>query len=247
MTAILSQPQCAKTEISLQLETALHPMMIQKDYYKRWIGLQPATDVATICMLTCLLSVSLSPKQWVLTSLHNKVSSLNQTADIFNYTFLKDSWGKFHSYFTENYCKGSDMSNWELPSKSALIQIMAWCLVGDKPMLNLIDCQNSNITCIKSPNLNVSLLVCPYGISGHAETLQLVCYAAMESSSVSELSIFHWQDLHGALTLLCWHWGRTFRDLSVDAPSQWETTSHCNVVSHWLGAYTKWSLNILSP
>ena len=26
------------------------------------------------------------------------------------------------------------------------------------------------------------------------------------------------------------------------APSQWETTLHCNVVSHWLGTYTKWSL-----
>ena len=24
---------------------------------------------------------------------------------------------------------------------------------------------------------------------------------------------------------------------------QWETTLHCNVVSHWLGAYTKWSLH----
>ena len=28
----------------------------------------------------------------------------------------------------------------------------------------------------------------------------------------------------------------------MNAPSQWETTLHCNVVSHWLGAYTKWSL-----
>ena len=32
------------------------------------------------------------------------------------------------------------------------------------------------------------------------------------------------------------------RDLSVHAPSQWETTLHCNVISHWLCAYTKWSL-----
>ena len=31
---------------------------------------------------------------------------------------------------------------------------------------------------------------------------------------------------------------------SVHAPCQWETTLHCNVVSHWLGAYTKWSLYI---
>ena len=32
------------------------------------------------------------------------------------------------------------------------------------------------------------------------------------------------------------------RDHFVNAPSQWETTLHCNVVSHWLGAFTKWSL-----
>ena len=29
------------------------------------------------------------------------------------------------------------------------------------------------------------------------------------------------------------------RDHFVFAPSQWETTLHCYVVSHWLGAYTK--------
>ena len=32
------------------------------------------------------------------------------------------------------------------------------------------------------------------------------------------------------------------RDHFVYAPSQWETL-HCNSISHWLGAYTKWSLN----
>ena len=31
------------------------------------------------------------------------------------------------------------------------------------------------------------------------------------------------------------------RDHFVNAPSQWEMTLHCNVISHWLGAYTKWS------
>ena len=34
-----------------------------------------------------------------------------------------------------------------------------------------------------------------------------------------------------------------FRDHSVHAPSQWETTLHCNVVPHWLVTYTKWSLD----
>ena len=32
------------------------------------------------------------------------------------------------------------------------------------------------------------------------------------------------------------------RDCFLYAPSQWETTLHCKVISHWLGAYTKWSL-----
>ena len=30
------------------------------------------------------------------------------------------------------------------------------------------------------------------------------------------------------------------RDNSLYAPSQWETTLHCNAVSNWLDAYTKW-------
>ena len=33
------------------------------------------------------------------------------------------------------------------------------------------------------------------------------------------------------------------RDHFVNAPSQWETTLHCNVVSHWLGAFIKWSVH----
>ena len=36
-----------------------------------------------------------------------------------------------------------------------------------------------------------------------------------------------------------------YRDHFVYAPSQWETTLLSNVISHWLGAYTKWSLKIL--
>ena len=32
------------------------------------------------------------------------------------------------------------------------------------------------------------------------------------------------------------------RDYFVYAPNQWEMTLQCNVVSHWLGAYTKRSL-----
>ena len=47
---------------------------------------------------------------------------------------------------------------------------------------------------------------------------------------------------HGELTLSDI---AIFRDHFWYAPSQmsqWQTTLHCNVISHWLGAYTKWSL-----
>ena len=30
----------------------------------------------------------------------------------------------------------------------------------------------------------------------------------------------------------------------VYVPCQWETTLHCNIISHWLGAYTKWTLRM---
>ena len=32
------------------------------------------------------------------------------------------------------------------------------------------------------------------------------------------------------------------RDHFVYASSQWEMMFHCNAISHWLGAFTKWSL-----
>ena len=34
------------------------------------------------------------------------------------------------------------------------------------------------------------------------------------------------------------------RDHCVYVSSQWETTLHCNVVSHWVGAFTEWSLDV---
>ena len=35
---------------------------------------------------------------------------------------------------------------------------------------------------------------------------------------------------------------KAIRDPSVYAPSQWDTTLQCNLISQWLGAYTKWFL-----
>ena len=34
------------------------------------------------------------------------------------------------------------------------------------------------------------------------------------------------------------------RDHSMYAPSQWEMALHCNAISHWLGAYSEWSLMV---
>ena len=49
---------------------------------------------------------------------------------------------------------------------------------------------------------------------------------------------------HIKTSLWCWPAGGImilFRNHFMYVPSQWETPLHCNVVSHWLGAYTLWS------
>ena len=42
------------------------------------------------------------------------------------------------------------------------------------------------------------------------------------------------------------HFHLPFRDHFVNALSQWETALHCNVISHCLGAFTRWSVIILN-
>ena len=69
----------------------------------------------------------------------------------------------------------------------------------------------------------------------------------------------HWLRSNAVMTCLqeawpSWHWEISvwricpnqercgiIRVHFVNVPSQWEATLHCNVVSHWLGAFTKWS------
>ena len=46
------------------------------------------------------------------------------------------------------------------------------------------------------------------------------------------------------------HWRRGsdkihIYNIYIYAPGQWETSLHCNDVSHWLGAYLNWSLHIV--
>ena len=38
---------------------------------------------------------------------------------------------------------------------------------------------------------------------------------------------------------------KDLQDQFVYVPSQWETTLQCNVVSHWLGTFTKWCLDLI--
>ena len=40
--------------------------------------------------------------------------------------------------------------------------------------------------------------------------------------------------------IICWD---ITKDHSVYVPSQWEMALHCKAISHWLGAYTEWSLH----
>ena len=47
-------------------------------------------------------------------------------------------------------------------------------------------------------------------------------------------------------TSLSWPSIDKTRDHSVHASSQWEMALHCNAISHWLGAYTEWSLHLLT-
>ena len=43
--------------------------------------------------------------------------------------------------------------------------------------------------------------------------------------------------------ILYWQYIEDYiRNHSVYAPSQWGMALHCNAISHWLGAYTGWSL-----
>ena len=60
----------------------------------------------------------------------------------------------------------------------------------------------------------------------------------------SEISSSSMQSLHHVLCLV--RRPKYIRDHFVNAPSQWETTLHCNVVSHRLGAFTEGYLHTRS-
>ena len=61
--------------------------------------------------------------------------------------------------------------------------------------------------------------------------------------------LLRWELLQHIIKSFCEIWWpvfHSFRDHFVYTPSQWGTTLHCNVLSHWLGAYIKWSLQLVA-
>ena len=71
-----------------------------------------------------------------------------------------------------------------------------------------------------------------------------------DKSTLTKLGWLFGQSLIVFIVFICYflhgrQWAGS-RDHFVYAPSHWETSLQCNVVSHWLGAYTKWSLGSLS-
>ena len=97
-----------------------------------------------------------------------------------------------------------------------------------------------------APFLNVimSTLGKFYDFVFRLECHKFVPWDQIYSKSAYVQVMVSFPDLCQAIT--CTNGDPVYRDHFVYAPSQWETTLHCNVVSHWLGAYTKWSLCIIA-
>ena len=70
-----------------------------------------------------------------------------------------------------------------------------------------------------------------------ARCFQFTHFPCDDLENIYTLSYYHDHQI-GSMNYYHYHF--------VYAPSQWETMLHFNVVSYWLGAYTKWSLLFLS-
>ena len=73
----------------------------------------------------------------------------------------------------------------------------------------------------------------------HSKSLDC-CAGRMENSQVYTNS--HWSGASLSINIYVFHNIWISRNYFVYVPSQWETVLQCNVVSHWLGACTEWSL-----
>ena len=91
-----------------------------------------------------------------------------------------------------------------------------------------------NLCC---PSLNVSFpshtLNCQISENIENMIIFMIVSWADDHRSSSSLGLFVWITLHMlAGIILCMHW------------ANWETTLHCNIVSHWLCTNTKCSLKL---
>ena len=79
-------------------------------------------------------------------------------------------------------------------------------------------------------------------INNKSALVQIITWHRIGDKPLSK-RIMAWLRRHIFVTQTRWtdvltHYGNRYH--FVNAPHQWETTLNCNIVSHWLGAYTKW-------
>ena len=72
------------------------------------------------------------------------------------------------------------------------------------------------------------------------------CLGSLSSQAISNqqtlIQVFwEWRQV---ICLVNKHRESGLQDHSVYVSSQWETALQCNTISHWLGAYTEWSLGV---
>ena len=123
-------------------------------------------------------------------------------------------------------------------TKSPLVQELASCRLDDNhwwpSSLPQIDMINRSLCGKYHGNCSIDICCLSLFISHY-----ILCLICSFLSIIKRLVCFV-----GLYWIFVWltHSNVFPRDHFVHAPSQWETMLHCNVVPHWLGACTKWSL-----
>ena len=143
-------------------------------------------------------------------------------AAIFQTTFSNAFFNE--NVWTSNKISLKFVSEVSINNIPAMIQIMAWCRLGNKPLPDPMMISLPMHICVTRPQW----------VNGFE------LYFINQTHWI-KWPRRYWQSLGHQLCyswlpdqILCHHY--------VYVPSQWETMLHCNVVSHWLGAYTEWSL-----
>ena len=110
---------------------------------------------------------------------------------------------------------------------SASVNVVVFCVILHYCVLMWLDwCKHRFLKKAVSFILTYCGLVTPYGIMDFDQLWSRSWFVACSVPS-HYLNYCQW-----------------YRDHFVNAPSQWEMTLHCNVISHWLDAFTKWSLMV---